>query len=343
MDQINKKMKDYLILISSGNFRAILSLIRTLENINIDYIYVLEQDNDPILNTIYTKNILKLKNFIQNIEIIKKKYSYKKYVIIPPSETKNIKLLNNKNIFSDDIIIPLVDKELYKKISNKHAFYNTCVDYKIVVPKIYKNVNNTVLPFVAKPFTNIVKDKKLKPILIFNKKQLDNFKKNHNTENYFCQEYVDGKSYYLLYYFYKDGSCLKFSQQNIVQQPQGGSIVAARPSNIHNDNISELYEKMFKSLNFRGLVMVDLMKRGNKFYMIEANPRLWGPSQLFVDNGVNLFEALLYDYGVINKKPTVLQNQNQNYLCEKLINKDVIYYENIDVKNWNDIYKRGDM
>jgi hypothetical protein len=37
--------------------------------------------------------------------------------------------------------------------------------------------------------------------------------------------------------------------------------------------------------------------------MIEANPRFWGPSQLFVDSGMNLFEAFLHDYGFIPDAP----------------------------------------
>jgi hypothetical protein len=34
---------------------------------------------------------------------------------------------------------------------------------------------------------------------------------------------------------------------------------------------------------FYGLVMIEVKEYDNQFYMIEANPRLWGPSQLILD------------------------------------------------------------
>ena len=50
--------------------------------------------------------------------------------------------------------------------------------------------------------------------------------------------------------------------------------------------------------------MVEVKHLSNKNYMIEANPRFWGPSQLFVDAGINLFEAFLVDNGLLNKRLT---------------------------------------
>ncbi len=41
--------------------------------------------------------------------------------------------------------------------------------------------------------------------------------------------------------------------------------------------------------------MVEVRSRAGQNIMIEANPRFWGPSQLFIDAGVNLFEAFLAD------------------------------------------------
>ncbi len=49
--------------------------------------------------------------------------------------------------------------------------------------------------------------------------------------------------------------------------------------------------------------MIEVRQQGDQYYMIEANPRFWGPSQLFVDAGVNFFDALLYDQGVVEILP----------------------------------------
>ena len=87
----------------------------------------------------------------------------------------------------------------------------------------------------------------------------------------------------------------------MIQQPEGKSIVAAVSSDLHDSTEALKYEKLFKSINFHGLVMVEVRGVDNDFYMIEANPRFWGPSQLFVDAGMNLFEAFLNDYDVLEK------------------------------------------
>lgn len=88
-----------------------------------------------------------------------------------------------------------------------------------------------------------------------------------------------------------------------MQQPGGKSVIAGVSSDFHNDQESGKYEKLFRSIGFSGLVMVEIKKQDSLHYMIEANPRFWGPSQLFVDAGVNLFESFLFDNDIISLQP----------------------------------------
>jgi hypothetical protein len=57
--------------------------------------------------------------------------------------------------------------------------------------------------------------------------------------------------------------------------------------------------------------MIEVIADKNCHYMIEANPRFWGPSQLFVDAGVNLFDFFLHDFGLIDSKPTTIVAVNK--------------------------------
>jgi hypothetical protein len=49
--------------------------------------------------------------------------------------------------------------------------------------------------------------------------------------------------------------------------------------------------------------------------MIEANPRIWGPSQLMLNSGHNLIEAFLIDYDFIKPEQRQIQyKENKLYL-----------------------------
>ena len=147
----------------------------------------------------------------------------------------------------------------------------------------------------------------------------------------------------------------KFSQINYIQQPEGKSIIGAEESDFHLSQQSELYERLFKSVSFRGLVMVEVKQMNDKFYMIEANPRFWGPSQLFVDAGVNLFEAFLADYSVLPSRPVLSSNYKTKYFWNGGIGYDdsrpqLVFhgYEktefDADFADWQaaDVYNRED-
>ena len=107
---------------------------------------------------------------------------------------------------------------------------------------------------------------------------------------------------------------MKFSQENFIQQSEGKSILAAKSSDFHLTDYSSMYEGLFKKLKYRGLVMIEVKVNDRNLLMIEANPRFWGPSQLFVDANINFFNAMLYDYGLLSKKPMQQSNSLENIL-----------------------------
>lgn len=101
-------------------------------------------------------------------------------------------------------------------------------------------------------------------------------------------------------------------------QQGGKSMITAIPADYHLKDISNQYEKMLLEIGFHGMIMIEIKEFENQFYMIEANPRIWGPSQLFVDANVNLFEHFLVDYGL-------LENTDNIKKTSKCYNKEVKY------------------
>ena len=264
--------------------------------------------NDSILLTEYKRYVaairpskeLNVDELLSLIKDVKNKFGIEQLVIAPSTEFLNRFLIDNRNPFeSIGCTIPIVAKELYEKISDKLSFSRLCQAHGIAIPGEISIHDVAQLPVVAKPkryFSST--GEVLIPMIISDQNELEQFTLKWQEDDFYIQQYIAGESYYLLYYFHRNGMIYKFSQQNIAQQPGGKSIVAAVSSDIHQSQISTPFENLFRSLNYFGFVMVEIKRMQNQYYMIEANPRFWGPSQLFVDAGINFFEAFLHDMGV---------------------------------------------
>lgn len=311
-------MSKPVIVFSGYNQRAVIALLRTLESSRVKYGIIATPNSDPIFYSAYSDKAIKrqqqqlvLDDIVDSIKaMIRKLGPASTYLIAPSTEALNRFLLNNRReIESLGCELPLVEAELYATISDKESFTQLCIQESIKVPSEY-DLDSITVPCVAKP--RIYKQNTERPhvpVLISNHAELELFKQQYSIADFYYQQFIGGESYYLLYYFHENGKIDKLSQQNLVQQPEGKSIVAATTSDKHTQSISAEYENMLSKRKFRGLIMIEVKLWNGDYYMIEANPRMWGPSQLFIDAGTNLFESLLYDYGVIG---SISMTKNEN-------------------------------
>lgn len=314
---MNKGLKlKYIILFSGYNQRAVIAFLRTLTQNHVDnYIIFAASEKDSILKTEYRSRVfvirknkvLDYKEIESYINDAKLKLGFEKFVIPPTTEALNRFLIEYEKKFNlIGYITSLVSKRLYELVSDKLKFSELCFEQNILIPERIQFPQVFREEFVAKPLTYYDKEGRVfSPILIETKNDFRIFDKNYPKESFYYQRYIHGRSIYLLYYFplnSKNLQILKFSQENFMQQPYGKSILVAKPSDYHLKNISDQFEMLFQRVGYTGFVMVELRVDGEKPYMIEANPRFWGPSQLFVDAGCNFFEVYLNDYKFINKK-----------------------------------------
>jgi len=295
-----------LVIFSGFNQRAVISFIRVISKYrNIQFVIVASGPEDTIYDSIYKDKVgyerknksLGKESFEPIIKWVHAKYPSYDYVIVPSAEALNRALLSNAKYFNDNnVSIPLVERDIYESVSDKHSFKIICEEAGIKTPGLYNSIHK--FPTVAKPKRYFSSDNKsLYPYLIYNEEQKSEFIKAETYDDYYFEEFIDGESYYLFYYVAKAGDVLSYSQKNLLQQPAGKSIIAAEPAFIHREEISKIFIHLFKKICFWGLVMVEVRFDGVDYYMIEANPRLWGPSQLFVDAGIGFFEKYLVDLG----------------------------------------------
>jgi len=359
-------MQNKVIIILSGyNQRALISLIRVLNKNNIPFKIVTLGKNDPIFLTKYCNNIifqrktqkLTIKLFDKISKYISNNYKYDKLIVLPSSEFLNRFLLKNRNKLEKlNFEIPLVKEATYQTISDKYRFTNLCKSSGIKVPNEFTHYSN--FPFVAKPkYFFSEKNKAMYPYIIKSYDELKKFKNNENPNNFFYEQYIDGDSIYLLFYFSKSGEVIKYSQKNLIQQANGKSIIAAKAANYHKNIIANKFIEIFNKLKYFGPVMVEIKSFQDLFYLIEANPRIWGPSQLFVDANIPIFEKYLVDLGFVVEINNLDPKDSINYFWYggmfplPVSNRNEIVFHNYKWNDFvrdfpdflnNDVYRRSD-
>lgn len=300
-------MNGAFLLISGGNYRAVIAACRRFSMRGVPFYVVARSKNDYLYRTRYKKrivvdigntdlNTVALKNIITDL---KQKYSIDRLVILPTAEHLNRFLLDNRTELEDTegVIVPIVDDKTYCLISDKRSFGDLCLTHEILLPP---EIDPTKLPFpfVAKQLHEVsaIDGRALIPYLIYNDDDWNTFTAEQRIEDYYFQEFIFGKSIYLLFYFSRDGKYRFAAQQNGAQQPGGKSVVLAWTCAFDDTTLKEHFVRLFRDVGFYGVVMVELKTVADKSYMIEANPRLWGPTQLLIDSGANLIDGYIDEF-----------------------------------------------
>jgi len=302
-------MNQKAFLIFSGyNQRAIVAFCREATRLNVPFCIFAKSEEDTILKTIYKKHVyaIRTEKLLLKADLdlciakTKATTNFTDFIILPSSEFLVRFFLENRAYYELlNCTVPLVSSTLYAKVSDKYSFGKLCEENGLLIPLEYDKPENLPYPFVAKPrlyFSNS-KARTLNPYLILKEADWSEFLNKEETDAFYYQEFITGACYYLLYYLSNKQKDVCYSQKNLVQQAGGKSMIVAQSSAVHNLHIGNKYLNMLKKEGFEGLIMIELKKKGDEFVMIEANPRLWGPSQLFVDAGVPIFEAFMKDQG----------------------------------------------
>lgn len=309
----NKNNKPVLFLGGGGSDRSIAACVRSLNRQDIPFHICLPQNGKvvPWFASKYRDHILKDRYASpRNIEDFKKSLSKATehlpgVVLFPTSERTTRPLLKDPEWLREhDIQLPVSGYDSYVTVSDKSSFTEAVTEYGLKVPgELSSQLGPDAIPFVAKPKTNLDgSGKQKRPYLIFDEADLRRFKSLEDEEEYFYQEFIQGKSVYYCA-IYDCGKLLcDFSQLTLTQQPNGGSVVKASPTKIPK-RVTSKFSELMKELEWTGPIMVEFRESGGEYYAIETNPRFWGPLQLTVDNNVD-FPLRLYQSTVSGLETT---------------------------------------
>lgn len=305
MQKCNNKS---IIICADLNLRATIASIRALRY----------EDVDLIIGTAgYISGFLSIPGLLGNFKKIKHFWFYKAKtedefiaslvvlgaklkaptIFFPMGEKVLRWAVKNKDILkSSNILVPSHDFKLYEKISNKYSFIKICEKFKLNVPEELPQLPKEYLfPYVVKARKMVWGDDQVleAPVLVKSlKTHQEILKRKLNSIEHIAQPYIDGPSFYYCALYSNGSIILRFVQQTLIQQPGGKSVICAIPSKIPIKVYTKI-DKLFESIQWSGALMVELKLYKGIYYIIECNPRLWGPLQCAIDNGIN-FPLSLY-------------------------------------------------
>lgn len=283
-----------IFLVPSGyNFRAVLAFCRALEQAGHTPAVVACTKDDPIFRTrfrdavVFTRanRSLEVADFTAAATAARKRTGATQCVLAPASEYMVRWALQQRDaLAAAHCELPLPDEATYLRVTDKGSFTVFCHERGLPVPG--ELATGAHLPCVAKPRWNVAPDgTSLYPWLLRTREDLLRFERETQPEHFFFQEWVEGRSLYLLFHLPRRGRATVFSQENLAQQPGGKSVLLARAARLHEDAREvAFWEDALRATGFYGVAMLELRQRDDgECVLIEANPRLWGPLQLCVD------------------------------------------------------------
>lgn len=290
-------MDQRFVMFSGANERAIIACCRHFKRAGACFSIISRPSRDKIFYTAYKNRVdarrtldrLDADDMVRQIEILRDNYPADKLIYVPTAESVNRVMLEHRARFTaSGLTIPLCDESLYATLSDKSTFNALAATYGILLPEPLDVPDNTGLPCVAKPKQEFstVTGEKIYPQLLFTPRDLQDFSSSHASSDYFFQKYIDGESYYLLL-FVSGGIVKKLWQKNLLQQAEGKSIISAEICTCPDEVVESQILTLLQSTGYAGFIMVEIMREKEQSYLIEANPRLWGPFELAVSHGFN--------------------------------------------------------
>jgi len=284
----NSNSKNICPVIFSGhNDRAVVALCRYFSSVGRDFLLVARDSEDAIYETQWAENViiqranseLNVELFIKITQLAQKQSC--KPCLCPTSEFLNRFFLENRLQLTElgwHWLFP--EYSIYKQLSDKYKspyHIDRILDLKAPSSQIKESWK---APCVLKPKCNLKNGQILYPKICKNESDLAQALKDMDADDWFSQTLVEGQSYYLCAYIDARGGWDAFWQENLLQQPNGKSIVLARSCENPGVDVDRLMHGLHE-MNYRGPLMMEVICDNEKaMHYIEINPRFWGPLDL---------------------------------------------------------------
>jgi hypothetical protein len=292
------------LLFSGTNDRAVYAMARVICALGERLAIVARSSSDRILFGSFRDKVISVRGseelsteiFREQVAAARRRVGAAAFTVVPVSEYFNTFILDHRKEIEETAgrRLPLVNRTLYAQVTNKATSAALFAKAGIRVPAEFSFATASI-PYVAKPNANIIGGVSLYPVIIESEAQDKAFRRDPMAQHYFLQEFVAGRSFYLLCYVASNGDRFVSSQENFAQQPNGKSILLAATSDFHHTDAASKFMDALVRTGFTGLAMAEFIVDEYGACFIELNPRLWGPFSLCADHRCGIIEAFIGD------------------------------------------------
>ncbi|MCF5045875.1 ATP-grasp domain-containing protein [Pseudomonas simiae] len=286
--------KPLVIIFTGANERAVGAFCRSLQRDRIDFVLITRNTQDALYRTRLrrylfaqrTQDALDENEFKRLLLDIKASHPTRPLTIAPSAESINRLLMGMQDwLFLEGIQGISVSPAIYHLFSDKEKLLAAAKVVGLKIPAQIEQLSEGQLPFVLKPRVESgPHGQRLYPLLVRSAAEYAEHARHYDAARYLIQRYIDGQSFYYLY-FRNDAGVVALYQRNIAQQAAGKSMVAAELVRCPDTNTDQRLRALLEQHHYCGFIMFEVMESAGQHFIIEANPRLWGPMQLALENG----------------------------------------------------------
>jgi predicted ATP-grasp superfamily ATP-dependent carboligase len=242
-----------------------------------------------------TKSFLE-RAFLSLVYLKPVKKSLDKESPLLPTEDTTIKSIIDKNYKA---ILP--PKDSFEIALDKERFAKFCEEKGFDAPKLFleEDVKNfkEFIPLIIKPKSGsgALGIEYIDSLEEFEKLEVD-FKEYIIQERLKETREVEGA-----FFLYHDKKLISFySHKRLKTYPKSGGVTIHSIST-YNEELKKIGERVLQELNWSGFAMIEFIKDGDSYKIIELNPRVWGSMMLSEFCGTNMLEN--YVWILEGKKP----------------------------------------
>lgn len=304
------------VILTGYNERAVVALCRFFSSIEREFFLVARDSKDVIYITEWGSNVIIERataelniDLFFNIAKLLHNRGFKP-CLCPTSEFLNRFVFENQGQLIHQgwhWIFP--EYQIYKDLSDKYSSPYHIERVLGLNPPAAQKQGVWQAPCVLKPKSNLQNGTVLYPKICMNEAELLLALEDIDTDHWFSQVLIDGQSFYLCGYLDKRGGWNYFWQENMLQQPNGKSIVLARCCENPGVDVSRLMRGLHQ-MDYHGPFMMEVIRdKYNVLHFIEINPRFWGPLDLARRACPEILQRFLSD---MDDEPFAAESKSQN-------------------------------